>query len=165
MGLNTAVIIVNKNVATDFNSFAKSIGLEVVFEKDVHFEYACSNYKKEFIDVFFTEIGSLLFVPIDEYKVTKASKNGEIAIIAVLEFSNTFTIRYAKNGKIERNFTLSEGELYYEEGAVLPFEQGEDLVNKMSLAIETFTGKGLWDFENDTANRYRIIKKTRWSRF
>jgi hypothetical protein len=165
MGLNTAVIIVDKNVATDFISFAKSIGLEVVFEKDVHFEDARSNYKEEFIDVLFTEFGSLLFVPIDEYKIMKASKNGEIAIIVVMEFSNTFTIRYAKNGRMARNYTLLEGEVYYEEGAILPFEQEADLVNKLSLAIEIFTGKDLWDFENDIAHRYRILKITKWKGF
>ena len=126
MGLNTAVIVVNKNVSNDFYSFAKSIGLDVVFEGNVTFEDACSNYKKEFIDVLFTEVGSLLFVPIDEYKIVEASKFVEIAIIAILEFSNTFTIRYAKNGNIERNYTLTEGELYYEEGTILPFEEEED---------------------------------------
>jgi hypothetical protein len=152
-------------VSPDFNSFAKSIGLEIVFEGNVHFEDALSNYKKDILDVFFTEIGSVLFVPVDEYKIRKASKNTEITIIAVLEYSNTFTVRYAKNGNMERNYTLLEGELYYEEGAILSFELEADLLNRLSLAIEMFTGKGLWDFERDSASRYRIIKKARWRGF
>jgi hypothetical protein len=156
MGLNVSIITTNKNRAHDFEAFTKSIGLKIKRQGNTFFEGALPR-NEAFVDVFFTEKGSLLFVPIDEYKIKTASKTGKIAAIVIHEVTNTFTLRYAEQGKMKRIFTNDDGDIYDDEGTALPCEEEDDFINTMSLIVEEFTGKGFWDFENDIADRYVII--------
>jgi hypothetical protein len=156
MGLNVSIIATNKNRAHDFEAFAKSVGLKIKHQGNVSFEDALVR-NEAFVDVFFTEKGSLLFVPIGEYNIKTASKTGKIAAIVVHDVTNTYTLRYAENGKIIRIFTDDDGDIYDNEGAALPYEENDDFINTMSSIVEEFTGKGFWDFENDTADRYVIL--------
>jgi hypothetical protein len=92
-----------------------------------------------------------------DFQIKKASTIGAITFFIIDETSMTFRLLYAQNGKLERTYTESDGEIFEDEGSLLPFEEREDFMDKMSLAVKTFTGKGIWDFENDIANRYKII--------
>jgi hypothetical protein len=157
MGFNIAVIAVNKNVKNNFDTFAHSIGIETTAYGRVDIQEASANRKSGFIDAYFTENGSLLFVPMGDYQIKEASKIGKIASFIIDETSMSFVLRYAENGKLERMYTESDGEIYDNEGSVLAFEKAEDFMDRMSLAVEEFTGKGVWDFDKDMAERYRII--------
>jgi hypothetical protein len=160
MGFNIAVITVNKNVKNDFEAFSKSMGLKVLTSGEVSFEEASSNRKVGYIDALFTEKGSLLFVPMfGNYEIENVDKLLEVAFFIIDETSNTFRLLYAQNGKLIRIYTSSDGEIHENEGQVLLFEEeGKPyFMDKMSLAIKLFTGKGMWDFENDISNRYKIV--------
>ncbi len=157
MGFNIAIIVTNENKSKDFEAFSKQLGLELVNENKLVAEHEASeNWKKDYVDIAFTEKSTLLFVPISGYNTAAASVEGTVYYFVISDVSNSFNIEYAENGKMKRVYTEVDGEILRESGEKLMLEKEEDWMNLMSKIVEKLTGKSFWERENTQFQRYKI---------
>ena len=160
MGFNIAGIIVNKNYDNKIEELGNSLGLNLIFEKEITYEGATGNWKDDGIcDIYFAENGTFLYLPFDMCATESyAIENQDVLTFAYSETSMAFTFDYFENGNFRRKIFEAEGERIYERGEPLPEEALHTEVSELIFdKIGTVLGQRFWDIDfNAKAFRYKI---------
>lgn len=163
MGFNISGIAINKNLDGKLDELSKILDFyktEIKFLKEINFETASENWKEDgFIDVYFSENGTLIFASLDllagaEYSYIKTN----ILTFSLSENSMAFDFTYTENGTIIRSKTEINNELLDESGKELDVEESsEDTSETIWNQIAIILGKRYWDIQPDEkCFRYKL---------
>lgn len=156
--LDISVIVTNKNHLNSFQAFAHALGLSVELLDAVTFP-EINTWEKDLIHAFFSEEGTLLFVPSNEYNIAAASRDSQVAFLDISKNASTFNLEYAEDGSMQRMYTNFNGIVRRNIKAPLQWETPNKTYSEIvSDAIQALTGQTLAAYQNQTATRYHIIK-------
>ncbi|WMX15725.1 hypothetical protein [Aureispira sp. CCB-E] len=158
ISLDVSVVITNKNHKNSLESFAHALGLAVEILEEVPFQDIYTP-TKDFAHAFFSNQGTLFFIPSGEYNIAAASRASEVAFLDIVQSTASFNLEYAKDGSMQRIYTNFNGTVRRNIKAPLEWESSsKSYVEIMSDAIQALTGQSLELYQQDKAARYHIIK-------
>ncbi len=125
MGVNIAGVVINRRYKDNVAGLEKILGEKLVFDKEVPFEEASENWKKNtYCDVYYSDSGTLVFLSFESAGFDFPVKDQETFSFVLSEMSMAFSVNYTRNGEVLRTILESEGEIHQNEG--IPFEyEGE----------------------------------------
>ncbi len=127
MGFNISGIVINQNLRSNPNLLSKILGRKLYEQKEIDFETASENWKEpDFVDVYFSENGTLVFAEIDMCVEAHGFSDSNILTFALSETSMTFSISYTENDQLIREKLEADGEIITDEGPPLAAEEDED---------------------------------------
>lgn len=135
MGFNISGIAINKNYKDKLPEPARSIDLSLAFDSEITYEEAAGNWKEDGIcDIYFSDKGTLLFLPMDNCTDGYAVKGQTVLTFALSETSMAFNLNYYKNDRFVREAMEFDGDRVTDEGDPLPQENEE--INVSGLAFQ-----------------------------
>lgn len=151
MGFNIAGIVINHNYDNKIEELGKKLNLNLSFKGDISYEEAVANWKDEGVcDIYFTEQGTLMFLPFSRLADTYSIEDQNILYFGYSESMMVFSLEYYENGVLRRNVVESDGEIMVENGEPLPEEESNSELSELIFdKIENILGKSFWaiDFE------------------
>lgn len=150
MGLNISGIVINKNLEGNTDQLSKILNLNLEFDREIDFETASENWKEEgFIDVYFSENGTLIFANEDLcLGEGYAYPGANILTFASSETSMAFNFSYTENNEIIRSKLEVNGEVIDEYGNKLITEiENEDISEVIWNQISAVLGKKFGDIQ------------------
>ncbi|MBY0537238.1 MAG: hypothetical protein K2P88_15410 [Chitinophagaceae bacterium] len=149
MGFNVSGIAINGNFQGREEQLWEALGFNVVFEKEIYFEEASSNWKDDVLcDVYFTERGTLIFLSMDRCIEGYSIPDQQCFTFALSETSMAFNFEYAEGSKVLRRFMEVNGEELSAEGTPLEVELNtSDSADKIWKQIEVVLGASFWSID------------------
>lgn len=162
MGFNVSGIAINGNFQGREEQLWEALGFNVVFEKEIYFEEASSNWKDDVLcDVYFTERGTLIFLSMDRCIEGYSIPDQQCFTFALSETSMAFNFEYAEGSKVLRRFMEVNGEELSAEGTPLEVELNtSDSADKIWKQIEVVLGASFWSID-PAAKAYRYQFKAK----
>ncbi|MFJ1473546.1 hypothetical protein ACILE9_04710 [Capnocytophaga cynodegmi] len=143
MGWNIAGLLINRKI--DEREICHLIENEIAYSDEVDFEEATSSFRDEnTIDVLQTEKGALILMDM-EAQPDISNFKGEIILFIVSEVSDTYYFEKYTNGRLDRKYIYSQGEIFEDEGEGI-IKEDEDVVD----LIWEFTDKYLQNNFSET---------------
>ena len=149
MGFNIAGIVINHNYDNKIEELGKKLNLNLSFKGDISYEEAVANWKDEGVcDIYFTEQGTLMFLPFSRLADTYSIEGQNILYFGYTETMMVFSIEYYENGILRRNVIESEGEIMVENGEPLPEEESTSELSALIFdKIGKVLGKSFWEID------------------
>lgn len=114
MGFNIASILIKGKVSED--QISEILGYQITYNQEVDFEEASSSFRPEnAVDIFQNENGTFIFVPFTDDSDLSKCKNDIVKII-ISDVSDTYYFEKFSDGKLERKYIYSQGEIFENEG-------------------------------------------------
>lgn len=121
MGVNIAGLVINRIYKDNVAGLEKILGEKLVFDKEVPFEEASENWKKNtYCDVYYSDSGTLVFLSFESAGFDFPVKDQVTFSFVLSETSMMFSVNYTRNGEVLRTILESEGIVHQDEG--IPFE-------------------------------------------
>lgn len=163
MSLNISALAINENLQNEVEKLSDILGFELVLEEEIDFETASQSYlEEELIDVYFGELGTLVFCH-EDLSVSESYKHPDFQILtfAHSEISMISYLNYTENAKSKRTILEFEGERSIDEGNLLPIEEEEiDTAELIWAQFEEVFGESFWDIDpNGIVHRFQLIRK------
>lgn len=156
--LDFSVIIANKSHIDSFEFFAHTLGLAVELLEEAPFK-EIHLWKKDALQAFFSDQGTLLCIPSGEYNIAAASRDSQVAFLDISKNASTFNLEYAEDGSMQRMYTNFNGIVRRNIKAPLLWENAnKSYLEIVSDAILALTGQTLDTYQKQRATCYRIIK-------
>ncbi len=124
MGYNIAGLLIKGK--SDQAIIENLLGSKIIFSEETNFEDATSSFREDStIDILQTEMGTLIFTEFGTlYDISNF--DGEIIQFIISDTSDTYYFEKYINGKLERKYIYSQGEISEDEGSGI-IQEGEDL--------------------------------------
>lgn len=163
MSHSISALAINKNLQNEVEKLSDILGFELVLEEEIDFETASQSYsEEELIDVYFGELGTLVFCH-EDLSVNESYKHPDFQILtfAHSETSMISYLNFTENAKSKRTILEFEGERSIDEGNSLPIEEEEmDTAELIWAQFEEVFGESFWDIEpNGIVHRFQLIRK------
>ena len=148
MGFNISGIVINQNFKDHLEQLSGCLKLELVPREEITFEEASQNWKREGCDIYFSEKGTLLFLPMDMCNRKRSCENLEIMTFVYSEMSMVFYMNYS-NGSQDREIAEVEGARNLEDGPELDIEAdaGGEVSEIIIRMISKILGEDFWDID------------------
>ena len=160
MGFNFSGIAVNKNLQDEIHFLERLLSRKLTYNKEIYFEEAMSYHKdNNDCDIYFTEKGTLVFLPEPiEYSLNDFSEGLKISQFVASETSMVFALELSENQSTTREIQEFNGERMYDDGEKIEGETDEDdgfyVVTK---SIEYIIGEDFWEIKPDSKSfRYKM---------
>lgn len=157
MGYNVSGIIINNNFQRKVDVVSKKLNLNLRFEKEVVFETASENWKKDGIyDFYFTEVGTLIFTSSPLMVLETVTKDINLLVFGISESAMAFVVHYYENGQLLRSIVSHEGSILRDKGEKLEVEkEARDVMKTIMLLSKKLLGQELLEIAySETASRY-----------
>jgi hypothetical protein len=152
MGYNIACIAINRNISGHIESFFENNDIKVHFSNDyISLETAFEGGQSEEVDVYFTESGTLLFIPDGMCLIDYVMANTEVMAFCYYDTVSAYSLYLTNDYTITREIMEAQGELLHSKGDLLHFETDnsvlsdwiEDKVEEMiGLKLFSYNGEG-----------------------
>lgn len=156
MGLNIAGLIFNKKI--DNQQLEDLFNNKLEYAKDTDFDEATSSFRDEnTIDVLQTEYGTFVIIEMGEvHDLTNI--HSEIVQFIVSDVSDTYYFEKYSNGKLERKFISSQGEIADNFGEGI-LNEDDDLEDKVWEFIDNYLQINFTEIMFDLKFRQYKIKQ------
>ncbi len=146
MTFNIAGIAISQNYEDNIQELGELIDLELAEEGEITFGMAVADWKKDGIcDVYFTENGTLVFLPIKHCMEPNPIADARVLTFIISEKSQAFSLFYSVGLFEERSIVEVNHERLTEEGNRLRAEDKFSKISEMILAqASSVIGKNFW---------------------
>lgn len=162
MGYNYSCIAIDRNIESKVEEFLEHNRIFVKpTSKTVSIESALDGDQSKEIDAYFTDKGTILFIPNEMSLQYYTYPDTEVMTFSYYETTMAFTIILTKDGTAVREIMEAEGEIHLEEGSPLSYEEGQKSVSDwISEKVEDMTGFKMFGYDDDAiCIRYNILKE------
>ncbi len=162
MGYNYSCIVIDRNIEGQVEPFLKINGIFVKpSQKTVPIEKAMDGDQSKEIDAFFTDSGSILFIPNDLSLQYYMLESAEVLTFSYYETAMAFTVFLSKDSKSIREIMEADGEIHLDEGEALPDEaEANSISDWINEKVENLTGfKMFSSYDDAMCIRYNILKE------
>ena len=159
MGYNFSCIAIDKNINGQVDAFLENNNIFIApTGKRVSIDRAMNGDQSKEIDAFFTDRGTILFIPYDLSLQAYKFGGANVMAFSYYETVMAFTIFFTEDGKLVRTILEAEGEIHDQSGEPLSIESDhESIADCIEEMVEYLTGFRLFSYdEESTCERYSI---------
>lgn len=159
MGYNYSCIVIDRNIEGQVEPFLKNNGIFIKpSQKTVPIEKAMDGDQSKEIDAFFTDSGTILFIPNDLSLQCYMLESAEVLTFSYYETAMAFTVFLSKDSKSIREIMEADGEIHLDEGEALPYEADANSISDwLDKKVDAMTGFKMFGYEDDAVCKRFII--------